>query len=56
MAGHEVELSAGITIRPFSEEYAAEVRDLFITVNRLLSPPNLHDAFEAYIARTNRRN
>ena len=44
-------MSARITIRPFAEKDAAAVRELFITVNRLLSPPNLHDAFEAYIAR-----
>jgi GNAT superfamily N-acetyltransferase len=40
-----------ITIRPFDERDAAEVRELFITVNRLLSPPDLRDAFEAYIER-----
>lgn len=40
-----------VTIRPFAERDAAEVRALFITVNRLLSPPDLRDAFEAYIAR-----
>jgi putative acetyltransferase len=51
VAGQEVDLSAGITIRPFAEKDAAAVRELFITVNRLLSPPNLHDAFEGYIAR-----
>jgi GNAT superfamily N-acetyltransferase len=51
VAGQEVDLSAGITIRSFAEKDAAAVRELFITVNRLLSPPNLHDAFEAYIAR-----
>jgi GNAT superfamily N-acetyltransferase len=40
-----------VTIRPFAEQDAAQVRDLFITVNRLLSPPDLRDAFEAYIER-----
>jgi hypothetical protein len=30
----------------------SEVGDLFITVNRLLSPPDLRDAFEAYINRS----
>src|SRR5580700_3171497 len=40
-----------IIIRPFSERDAAQVRELFITVNRLLSPPDLRDAFEAYIER-----
>jgi GNAT superfamily N-acetyltransferase len=38
-----------VTIRPFTERDAAQVRALFITVNRLLSPPDLRDAFEAYI-------
>ena len=40
-----------VTIRPFGEQDAAQVRELFITVNRLLSPPHLRDAFEAYIER-----
>ena len=40
-----------VTIRPFAERDAAQVRALFITVNRLLSPPHLRDAFEAYIER-----
>jgi hypothetical protein len=44
-------MDAEITIRPFAEHDAAQVRELFITVNRLLSPPNLRDAFEAYIER-----
>src|ERR1700675_4081732 len=45
-------LSAEVTIRPFQEEDdASEVRELFIVVNRLLSPPSMRDAFEAYIAR-----
>ena len=44
-------MSAEITIRPFTEDDAPEVRKLFITVNRLLSPPDLRDAFEAYIER-----
>src|ERR1700751_1085624 len=38
-----------VTIRPFAEHDSAQVRALFITVNRLLSPPDLRDAFEAYI-------
>jgi GNAT superfamily N-acetyltransferase len=41
----------GITIRPFTEPDALQVRDLFITINRALSPPDLRDAFEEYIAR-----
>jgi RimJ/RimL family protein N-acetyltransferase len=44
-------VSAKITIRPFAQEDAARVRALFIAVNRLLSPPDLRDAFEAYIER-----
>ena len=45
-------LSAEVTIRPFREDDAAEVRALFIVVNRLLSPPGMRDAFETYIARS----
>jgi GNAT superfamily N-acetyltransferase len=46
-------LSAEVTIRPFQEEDdASEVRELFIVVNRLLSPLRMRDAFEAYIARS----
>ena len=44
-------MDAEVTIRPFAEQDAAQVRELFITVNRLLSPPHLRDAFEAYIER-----
>jgi GNAT superfamily N-acetyltransferase len=44
-------VGAKITIRPFGQEDAARVRALFIAVNRLLSPPDLRDAFEAYIER-----
>jgi ribosomal protein S18 acetylase RimI-like enzyme len=44
-------LNACITIRPFAESDAAQVRHLFVTVNRLLSPPDLRDAFEVYIER-----
>jgi GNAT superfamily N-acetyltransferase len=42
-------VGAEVTIRPFAEQDAAHVRELFITVNRLLSPPDLRDAFEVYI-------
>jgi GNAT superfamily N-acetyltransferase len=42
-------MDAEVTIRPFVEHDAAHVRELFITVNRLLSPPDLRDAFEVYI-------
>lgn len=41
-----------VTIRPFVEDDAPHVRSLFITVNRLLCPPGLRDAFEAYIERS----
>jgi len=44
-------VDAAVTIRPFAEHDAAQVRELFIAVNRLLSPPHLRDAFEAYIER-----
>lgn len=40
-----------ITIRPFTEPDALQVRELFITVNRALSPPDLRDTFEEYITR-----
>lgn len=51
MQKRNVNISAGIAIRPFAEQDAAQVRDLFIRVNRLLSPPDLRDAFETYIER-----
>ena len=41
-----------ITIRPFEEQDATPVRELFITVNRLLSPAHMREAFESYIARS----
>jgi GNAT superfamily N-acetyltransferase len=41
-----------VTIRPFEDYDAPHVRELFINVNRLLSPPDMHEAFEAYIARS----
>ena len=36
-------------IRRFEEADATVVRELFVNVNRLLSPPHMRDAFEAYI-------
>jgi len=45
-------MATEITICPFSEREAPQVRELFITVNRLLAPPHLRDAFEAYIERS----
>ena len=44
-------MSSEISIRPFVEADAPQVRALFIAVNRLLAPPDLRDAFEAYITR-----
>jgi GNAT superfamily N-acetyltransferase len=44
-------VDAEVTIRRFTEHDTAHVRELFITVNRLLSPPDLRDAFEVYIQR-----
>ena len=40
-----------VAIRPFTDRDTAQVRELVIAVNRLLSPPDLRDAFEAYIER-----
>jgi GNAT superfamily N-acetyltransferase len=44
-------LSPEIAIRPFAEGDAPQVRELFILINRLLSPTDLRDAFEEYIER-----
>ena len=44
-------LNTEIEIRPFADDDAPQVRELFIATNRLLSPPDLRDAFEAYIER-----
>jgi putative acetyltransferase len=41
-----------VAIRPFQERDASSVRDLFIEVNRQLSPPDMQAAFELYIARS----
>jgi putative acetyltransferase len=45
-------MNHGIALRPFVEEDANQVRELFIVVNRLLAPPHMQDAFEAYIGRS----
>jgi putative acetyltransferase len=45
-------VSDGVAIRAFQEADAPAVRNLFIAVNRELAPPAMHDAFEAYIARS----
>jgi len=44
-------LETEITIRQFVDDDAPQVRELFIVVNRLLSPADLSDAFEVYIKR-----
>ncbi len=44
--------SSDISIRRFSEADAADVRALFVTVNRALAPPDLSDTFEDYIQRS----
>ena len=41
-----------VRIVPFTEAHAGAVRDLFVTVNRALAPPDRREAFEAYIARS----
>jgi GNAT superfamily N-acetyltransferase len=45
-------LRPAVVIRPFEEQDAQLVRALFITVNRLLSPPDMRETFESYIARS----
>ena len=45
-------VSAEFTIRPFEAGDGFEVRKLFVAVNRLLSPPDMRERFEAYIARS----
>ena len=45
------DLTETVTIRPFATADAREVRELFVTVNRLLAPADRHEAFETYIAR-----
>lgn len=46
------ETRAAVTIRPFEERDVSRVRELFISVNRLLSPPDMREVFESYIARS----
>ncbi len=45
-------MSQAITIRPYEEPDAPAVQALFALVNRQLAPAGMHDAFEAYIARS----
>ncbi len=44
--------STALIIRPFEEKDASQVREMFITVNRLLSPLDMRAAFDAYISRS----
>lgn len=46
------DVSEDTIIRPFEDADTVAVRELFIAVNRLLSPPHMLDAFETYIARS----
>jgi putative acetyltransferase len=41
-----------VTICQFEERDSPRVRELFIKINRSLSPPNMREAFEAYIDRS----
>lgn len=41
-----------ITIRCYEDRDAEPVRNLFVTVNRLLSPPDMRHAFESYVERS----
>jgi len=45
-------VSASLVIRSFTERDAFRVRELFVTVNRQLSPPDMREVFEAYISRS----
>ena len=45
-------MSCEIVICPFVATHESQVRELFIRVNRLLSPPHMLEAFEAYIERS----
>jgi hypothetical protein len=47
----ECQLNISITIRRYVSTDAPQVRQLLITVNRLLAPPHLQEAFESYIVR-----
>ena len=43
---------AQIAIRPFADADQQAVRNLFVRINRELAPPEMREAFEAYIARS----
>jgi GNAT superfamily N-acetyltransferase len=47
-----METDRSISIRPFAVYDAAQVRDLFVRVNRTLAPSHMTEAFEGYIARS----
>jgi putative acetyltransferase len=47
-----VNTAPSISIRPFAEDDAAQVRDLFVRINRSLAPPQMAEAFDGYIARS----
>jgi GNAT superfamily N-acetyltransferase len=47
-----VDTDRSISIRPFGIDDAAQLRDLFVRVNRALAPPHMAEAFEGYIARS----
>lgn len=45
-------MSSELVICPFAAQHAGEVRVLFVAINRLLAPPHMREAFEAYIERS----
>jgi putative acetyltransferase len=47
-----MDIDRSISIRPFAVDDAAQVRDLFIRINRALAPSQMAEAFEGYIARS----
>src|SRR3954451_12404860 len=49
LTAYRLKMATAIEIRAFATADAAHVRDLFIRVNRLLAPPDMKAAFEAYI-------
>jgi GNAT superfamily N-acetyltransferase len=50
--GQRLSMNPNIVIRPFMEIDAAAVRELFISVNRLLAPATMRETFEVYITRS----
>src|SRR5262249_7000579 len=50
--GRVLPMQRAIDIRAFSAVDVAQVRALFIRVNRLLAPADMRDAFESYIERS----